>query len=158
MLSPIHHTETPADVARYRVEPYVVAADVYAARGHEGAGGWTWYTGSAAWMYRIALERILGVRRVAGGLHLSPAAPSGWSRFEITYRHGSAAYHIVVHNPSGAPGIVKRVSLDGAWLPSAIVPLADDARDHAVEVTIEPADTPPSRTSQTPRVDSPNLG
>ena len=87
-------------MARYKVEPYVVAADVYGAPPHTGRGGWTWYTGSAAWLYRVGLEAILGFRLRGDRLHArTRASRRAWPGFEITYRHGSATYHIVVENP-----------------------------------------------------------
>ena len=92
MLNPIYHADTPAAVARYKVEPYVVAADIYGVAPHTGRGGWTWYTGSAAWMYRLGIEGILGLRRVAGGLLLDPRLPPSWPGYEATYRYGATTY------------------------------------------------------------------
>ena len=96
LLNPVLHADTAAAVDRYKVEPYVIAADVYSVAPHTGRGGWTWYTGSAAWMYRLGIEGILGLRRTAGGLHIDPCIPPDWPGFEATYRHGSATYHIQV--------------------------------------------------------------
>ncbi len=99
LLNPINHARTRADVHRYKVEPYVVAADIYATAPHVGRGGWTWYTGSAGWMQRAGVESILGLRRQGAFLHLDPCIPRAWPRFEITVRHRSARYEIVVENP-----------------------------------------------------------
>jgi cyclic beta-1,2-glucan synthetase len=141
LLDPIHHASTPAEVARYRVEPYVVAADVYAAPGHVGRGGWTWYTGSAAWMYRIGVESILGVTRHGATLHVAPCIPSSWPRYELGYRHGAGRYRITVENPEGLSGGVARLELDGVLLPSDAIPLLDDGADHEVRVLLGTAGT-----------------
>ncbi len=101
ILSPINHSSTPADAHRYKVEPYVVCADVYAAPPHIGRGGWTWYTGSAGWMHRAGLEWILGFRLKGASLLLEPCVPRAWPRFEILFRYHSAKYEIAVENPHG---------------------------------------------------------
>ncbi|MEI9885833.1 MAG: glucoamylase family protein [Rhizomicrobium sp.] len=101
MLNPIYHSDSPAGVQRYKVEPYVVAADVYSMPPHVGRGGWTWYTGSAAWLYRIVLEHLLGFKKSGDRLTIDPCIPRGWPKFEITYKHGSAQYDIIVENPLG---------------------------------------------------------
>jgi hypothetical protein len=99
MLNPLTHTDTPEGVATYKVEPYVVAADVYTSPAHLGRGGWTWYTGSASWMYRVGLEAILGFTLRGDTLLLDPRVPGDWPEFTITYRHGGSTYTIVVHQP-----------------------------------------------------------
>src|SRR5262249_37311294 len=96
LLNPIRHAESPEDVARYKVEPYVVVADIYSLPPHTGRGGWTWYTGSAAWLYRVALENLLGFRLEGTRLRLRPCIPARWSGFQITFRHRSATYQITV--------------------------------------------------------------
>jgi len=137
LLNPIHHTSGWADLRRYKVEPYVVAADVYSEPPHEGRGGWTWYTGAAAWLYRAGLESILGFQKRGSALCIDPCIPKHWKRFEIAYRHGDTLYQISVENPQGVCRGVSRISLDGAQLPGeALVPLADDARDHNVQVVL----------------------
>jgi cellobiose phosphorylase len=118
------------------VEPYVCTADVYAAPGHVGRGGWTWYSGSAAWMYRIGVESILGVTRHGAALHVAPCIPSSWPGYEVSYRHGANRVRIVVENPEGRCGGVARIELDGAALPSDAIPLLDDGRDHEVRVLL----------------------
>ena len=100
LLNPICHGATKDQVARYKVEPYVVSADVYGAPPHTGRGGWTWYTGSAGWMYRVALEAILGFRRQGQILLFQPCVPASWSDYEVTYRHGRATYKIRFDNSS----------------------------------------------------------
>src|SRR5256886_2186064 len=99
LLNPINHTNSRAGVSRYKVEPYVVAADIYAERPHIGRGGWTWYTGSAGWMYRAGIEWILGFRLRRSELHFDPCIPRAWRGFEITFRYHSSRYEIVVENP-----------------------------------------------------------
>ncbi len=136
LLNPIHHAATPEQVARYQVEPYVVSADVYAAPGHVGHGGWTWYTGAAGWMYRIGVESILGVTRRGKTLQMTPCIPSSWPRYEVRYRHGGSRYRIVVENPERRSGGVARVEVDGVVLPSGVIPLLDDGREHEVRVLL----------------------
>src|SRR5438552_2787089 len=126
MLNPIRHAASGTDVDRYRVEPYVLAGDVYGAPPHTGRGGWTWYTGSAGWFYRVALETILGFQLRGTKLTLNPCIPQHWPGFEITYRHRSATYLIRVENPRGVERGVAKVSLDGKDLEGSIIDLADD--------------------------------
>ncbi len=120
-LNPIHHASTRELVERYQVEPYVVAADVYDAPGHVGRGGWTWYTGSAAWMYRVALEQVLGVRREGTRLVIDPCVAGGWKGFEVTYRDGQGDVHVVVENPDGVQHGVRRVEIDGRESPDRTI-------------------------------------
>ncbi len=132
LLNPIYHTDTLEHVKRYRVEPYVVAADVYSVPPHTGRGGWTWYTGSASWMYRLGIEAILGLRRVGEALHINPCIPRAWPGYELTYRDGETSYHVRVENPEGVSRGVKQVTLDGEALPGMGVPLTGDGRQHQV--------------------------
>jgi cellobiose phosphorylase len=135
MINPVNHAASAEDAATYKVEPYVVAADVYALEPHTGRGGWTWYTGSAAWMYRLIVESLLGLNLEAGRLRLSPCLPAHWDGLKIHYRYRETAYHI--HVRKTPPGISDTgVTLDGVRLPDQAVPLIDDRRDHAVEVII----------------------
>jgi cyclic beta-1,2-glucan synthetase len=136
MLNPIYHSDTLAKLNRYRVEPYVVAADVYSVPPHVGRGGWTWYTGSASWMYRVGLEAILGFTRSASRLHVDPCIPRSWPGYEITFRHGDTTYHIRVENPDGVNRGVKRVKLDGKKRPKGDIPLASDGLSHEVQVLL----------------------
>ena len=101
LLNPINHARTRSDVYRYKVEPYVIAADVYAKPPHVGRGGWTWYTGSGGWMQRAGVESILGARVRGEFLDLDPCIAKAWPRFEMTLRYRSARYEIVVENPDG---------------------------------------------------------
>jgi cyclic beta-1,2-glucan synthetase len=138
MLNPINHALDPDDRDRYKVEPYVIAADVYAHPQHVGRGGWTWYTGSAAWMYRLGVEAILGLRRVDGALCVDPAIPPGWPGFEVCYRHGAATYTIQVDNAAGRGHGVVAVTLDGAPCPDGRIPLDPAPGTHAVQVRLGP--------------------
>ncbi|MEI9991852.1 MAG: glucoamylase family protein [Rhizomicrobium sp.] len=136
MLNPINHSDNPAAMHRYKVEPYVVAADVYSMPPHVGRGGWTWYTGSAAWFYRTALERLLGFRKEGESVVLDPCIPRGWPSFEIVYRHGTATYTIAVENPLGVCRGVLSLKLDGEILAGNRIPLADDGKTHAVQLVL----------------------
>jgi cyclic beta-1,2-glucan synthetase len=136
LLNPVNHSRTAEEVHRYRSEPYVVAADVYAAPQHLGRGGWSWYTGSASWMYRIALEGLLGVRLDGDQLVLDPVIPHSWPGFEVRYRRGTTTYTITVENPDGVSRGVRSVTLDGNELPGAATPLLDDGHAHVVRVAL----------------------
>ena len=138
LLNPINHARTRAGVYRYKVEPYVVAADVYSEPPHVGRGGWTWYTGSAGWMYRAGIEWILGFRLRGSVLHLDPCIPRAWRSFEITFRYHSSRYEIVVENPHGGARGVSFAELDGAPVTGgAHIQLADDGATHHVRVVLE---------------------
>jgi cyclic beta-1,2-glucan synthetase len=142
MVNPLTHSSSPEAVAKYKVEPYVVAADVYTAEGHLGRGGWTWYTGSAAWMYRVGLEAILGFTKRGATLEIDPCIPASWREFNLSYRYGSSTYEIAVHNPNGAQRGVASASLDGAHVEGGI-PLKDDGECHRVLVTLGPPTSSP---------------
>jgi cellobiose phosphorylase len=134
LLNPILHATSLEQVARYKVEPYVVAADVYGAPPHTGRGGWTWYTGSASWLYRVGLETILGFRLRGARLEIEPCVPSGWPGYEITYRHGTATYHVIVENTGGSGRGVRSLTLDGRPVPTGGIDLASDGQRHEVRV------------------------
>ena len=134
MVNPICHGDTRKKIARYRVEPYVIAADVYSIPPHNGRGGWTWYTGSGSWMYRLGLEAILGVRRRGDVLRISPCIPGAWPGFTITYRHGAAVYHIQVLNPKGVNRGVEQILLEGEVLSGNDIPLSEEKQRYEVVV------------------------
>jgi cyclic beta-1,2-glucan synthetase len=138
MLNPINHARTRSDLRRYKVEPYVVAADVYSAADHLGHGGWTWYTGSAAWMYRAGLESILGVRLSGASLHLEPCIPDSWPGFEVTLRRGSTRFDIRVDNPNGVAAGIASARMDGADVTERPLrfDLPDDGKSHEILVTL----------------------
>jgi len=136
LLNPVNHSRTAEEVRRYRAEPYVVAADVYSVPPHTGRGGWTWYTGSAGWMYRIGLEVILGISLRQSALHIDPCIPRGWPRFEVTFKPSRTTYHIVVENPDGVTRGVKRVEVDGVDCTGRDIPVLDDGSEHTVRVVL----------------------
>ena len=138
LLNPVNHAKTAENVSRYVVEPYVVAADVYAVAPHVGRGGWTWYTGSAGWMHRAGLEFILGLSVKAGFLHLNPCIPKHWPQFGMVVKHGAARYDIRVENPQGVSQGIAHATLDGIVLDGRPlrIALADDGTIHRVEITL----------------------
>jgi cyclic beta-1,2-glucan synthetase len=138
ILNPINHASTRAGVHRYKVEPYVMAADIYAEPPHVGRGGWTWYTGSAGWMYQAGVEWILGFRLRGTSLIIDPCIPRAWPRYEIMFRYRSARYEIVVENPAGVSRGVVRTELDGLAVEHAAtgVPIVDDGATHRIRVVL----------------------
>ena len=138
LMNPINHAGSPEAMQRYQVEPYVICADVYSAPGHVGRGGWTWYTGSAGWMYRAGTEGILGINLRGQTLVVDPCIPRSWNGYECTYRHGTSRYRICVSNPGGVSRGIVRASLDGVALagPGCEIKLLDDGRDHEALVTL----------------------
>ena len=138
ILNPINHASTRAGVHRYKVEPYVMAADVYTEPPHVGRGGWTWYTGSAGWMYQAGVEWILGFRLRGTTLVLDPCIPRAWPGYEIDFRYHTATYEIVVENPQGVSRGVAVAELDGQPLTGggAAIPLVDDGATHRVRVVL----------------------
>ena len=138
LLNPINHSKTRADVQRYKVEPYVAAADIYSVAPHVGRGGWTWYTGSAGWLYRAGIEAILGLRVQGAFLSISPCIPRAWPGFAIAYQYRTSRYEIAVENPRGVNRGVSSIELDGQPLPAgaAGISLEDDGRTHPVRVVL----------------------
>ncbi len=138
ILNPINHASTRAAIHRYKVEPYVVCADVYSSPELVGRGGWTWYTGSAGWMYRTAVEGILGIHLRGGILSIDPCIPRAWPGFEITYKHGRSRYRIAVENPRGVSTGVSRATLDGREMSGTPceITLADDGTYHYARITL----------------------
>jgi cyclic beta-1,2-glucan synthetase len=138
ILNPINRTSTRAGVHRYKGEPYVAAADVYAEYPHVGRGGWTWYTGSAGWMYRAGLESLLGFRLRGAVLHLDPCIPRAWPRFEIAFRYHASRYEITVENPRGVTRGISTIEVDGILLtsPEAGIPLIGDGATRRVRVVL----------------------
>ncbi len=136
LLNPINHASTRAGVQRYKVEPYVVAADVYAEPPHVGRGGWTWYTGSGGWLYRAGLEWILGFHVEQGRLRIDPCIPKHWPGYSLTYKHHSSRYEISVENPDAVSRGVKRLELDGQAIEASSLELHDDGQVHRVRVIL----------------------
>lgn len=151
MLNPVHHGDSPERALKYRVEPYVVAADVYGPGEHLGRGGWTWYTGAAGWMYRITLEALLGVEVRGETLALKPCVPRAWDGYAVTLRRGAAEYHIEVENPDHRASSESSVeaTLDGLAVDAARIPLGDDGLRHEVRARlIAPTTRPPTAPPQ----------
>lgn len=138
MLNPINHARNRRELLRYKVEPYVVAADIYAAAPHVGRGGWTWYTGSAGWMQRAGLEAILGLQVRGAVLHLAPCVPREWPAYEMTLQYRSATYKITVENSSDPHGEGFDLRMDGEHYPARPprLPLKDDGKLHEVTVKL----------------------
>jgi len=134
LINPISHGGTPTAIQTYKVEPYVVAADVYSNRQHVGRGGWTWYTGSAGWMYRLLTESLLGLRLEVDHLRLEPVLPDSWKSLKIHYRYRETIHHITIRNRGGKT--VTRVVFDGEERPDKTIPLIDDRQEHKVDVEI----------------------
>jgi cellobiose phosphorylase len=135
MINPVNHATTRAAVAAYKVEPYVVAADVYALAPHIGRGGWTWYTGSAGWMYRLVLESLLGLRLEGNRLRFAPCLPADWGGFKVHYRFRETVYHVIVSRTGAVNGSMS-VTVDGLVRDDKAIPLVDDRQEHSAEVRI----------------------
>ncbi|MDP1570215.1 MAG: glucoamylase family protein [Vicinamibacterales bacterium] len=141
MLNPINHARTPDEVERYKGEPYAVAADVYAHPRHVGRGGWTWYTGSAGWMYQAATDSLLGLRRHGDTFSMDPCIPAMWTAYAIDWRYGASAYHIAVQNPERQHRGVRSATLDGVAVDPRAIPLHDDGGAHQVVIVLGNSDT-----------------
>ena len=146
MLNPVSHGSRPADIERYKVEPYVMSADIYAAPPHTGRGGWTWYTGAAGWMYRLIVETLLGLHLEVDRLRLAPCLPAHWESYKIHYRFRETVYHIAIKRIGEEAQHEVRITVDGVALdqagpagaaqPQGMIPLTDDRREHHVEVAL----------------------
>lgn len=136
MLNPVNHGATAEQIATYKVEPYVVAADVYAVAPHIGRGGWTWYTGSAGWMYRLLVETLLGVHLEGNQLRLSPRLPPDWSSYKIHYRYRQTVYHITISRSRETSDDSNSIVLDHTAITGDTIPLCDDQHEHHVEVKV----------------------
>ncbi len=146
MLNPVNHGSQPEEIERYKVEPYVMCADIYAAPPHTGRGGWTWYTGAAGWMYRLTVETLLGLLLEVDHLRIAPCIPAHWESYKIHYRYRETVYHITVKRIGEAAEHVSRASVDGAVVyevdidgagrQQCMIPLVDDHREHYVEVDL----------------------
>ena len=134
LLNPIQHGATAEQIATYKVEPYVIAADVYAVAPHIGRGGWTWYTGSAGWMYRFLTETLLGVHLEGNRLRVIPRFPPSWTNYKIHYRHRQTLYHITISRLAADRTGANELSLDGQTLAEETIPLTDDHLEHFVEL------------------------
>jgi len=139
MINPANHAKSQEAIETYKVEPYVMAADVYAVAPHTGRGGWTWYTGSAGWMYRLILESLLGLRLEVDRLQIAPCLPAQWDGLKIHYRYRETVYHLVIaQTPAGDEGSsrVMSLTLDGVERYDKTIPLVDDQQEHSVDVRV----------------------
>ena len=136
LLNPVLHTDSPQKVAQYRGEPYAVAGDVYGAAPHMGRGGWSWYTGSASWLYRVALEAILGFRLRGASLSVEPTIPSHWPDFEINFRYKATSYSIYVTNPQNVERGMQSITLDGQEIAVGPISLVDDRQPHEIRIVL----------------------
>ena len=136
IINPVNHGRSTEEIETYKVEPYVVAADVYAVSPHIGRGGWTWYTGSAAWMYRLMVESLLGLRLEVDKLYFDPCLPPDWDMFKVHYRYRETTYHITVQQ-TPADGSEMSVTVDGVLRQDRTIPLIDDRQEHSVKVRIQ---------------------
>jgi cellobiose phosphorylase len=138
MINPVNHARSPEAIATYKVEPYVVASDVYAFSPHNGRGGWTWYTGSAGWMYRLIVESLLGLRLEVDKLRFAPCLPADWKSYKVRYRYRETVYNITVLRMPVGDGETS-VTVDGVEQHDGAISLVDDRQEHSVEVKIRAA-------------------
>lgn len=136
LLNPINHTRTKQECNIYKVEPYVMAADVYDIEPHRGRGGWTWYTGAAGWMYKVGIESILGFRKEGNRLIINPCIPRNWKGYSIRYRYKNTVYNIIVKNPYEVNRKVKHILVDGKIIKEKQIKLFDDGKEHNIDVTL----------------------
>jgi len=132
MINPINHGKTANDIAIYKVEPYVLAADVYSREPHAGRGGWTWYTGSAGWLYRLIIESFLGLQKEENKLKFTPCVPEEWASFKVHYRYKNTVYHIEVVRI--LTGEKMNVTVDGVETAGNVITLVDDGAEHHVRL------------------------
>jgi cyclic beta-1,2-glucan synthetase len=153
LLNPVEHTRTPDEVARYKGEPYVVAADVYALQGEEGSCGWTWYTGSSGWMYRVWLEEVIGFRLRGQTVMIDPVIPPDWKHFSVSYRYGETSYEMTVENPDAVSRGVTWIELDGARISTPYFSLQDDKGRHTVRIRLGGPGKPTQQEEALPGID-----
>lgn len=134
MINPIEHSKTKDSAKRYKVEPYVIPADIYEAKGLEGRGGWTWYTGSSSWFCKIGIENILGLNIEKGILKINPCVPKDWKEYSIRYKFGNSIYNIKVKNPDGKNVGIEKMYLNGKEQENMQVKLIDDGNINEIEV------------------------
>jgi len=142
IINPLNHGRSPEEIETYKVELYVVAADVYAVSPHTGRGGWTWYTGSAGWMYRLIVESLLGLRLEVDKLRFEPCLPVEWEMFKVHYRYRETIYYITVRQTPAANNKMigeTGITIDGVEQHDKTIPLVDDRQEHSVEVRIHVA-------------------
>ena len=134
MINPIEHSRTKEAANKYKVEPYVISADVYTQKNLAGRGGWTWYTGSSSWMYEAGIKYILGLRIENGYLSIQPCIPSDWKEYSIKYKHGNSVYNIHVSNPNGKNNTVQSFKLNGQEMPDKKIELNSAGGVYNIEI------------------------
>ena len=134
LINPIKHTSNQSDYSRYKLKPYVMAADIYADYPNTGRGGWSWYTGSAGWMYRAGLEYILGFQKNGSTVVMDPCVPKKWNEYTLTYKYIDTLYNIKVKNPEGLNKGVKNITIDGKTSEGNRINLVNNGETHDVEV------------------------
>jgi cellobiose phosphorylase len=134
IINPINHGNSSEATAIYKVEPYVLAADVYAGTQHAGRGGWTWYTGSASWMYRLIIESFLGLQQEGNKLKFAPCVPKEWGLFKVDYRYKNTVYYIVATQKDNVGEMM--VTVDGMEQEDKMITLIDDQLKHTIQITI----------------------
>lgn len=132
MMNPMEHTRTAEEALRYKGEPYAVAADIYALDGRQGRAGWTWYTGSSGWMYRIWIEEILGFKLRGNRFRFEPCLPNSWKSFSLRYNHGDSSYSVTVENPDGVSQGVVSIEVNGKKSTDKWIPLTDNGKNNRV--------------------------
>ena len=132
LINPIYRSNSAEEAAGYKVEPYVISADVYGVPPHVGRGGWTWYTGSASWMYRVGVEAILGLRRMGDRLRIEPCIPQSWQGYSLRVRHGRSYYIVRVDKPRRHITGVKELQVDGKAVDGNDIALVDDGQTHEI--------------------------
>jgi cyclic beta-1,2-glucan synthetase len=137
LLNPVDHTNTPEKMANYKTEPYSIANDIYTMPLHTGSGGWTWYTNSSSWMYRLGIEAILGISRSGNQLKINPCIPRDWENYRIIYKYGQTLYHINIENPDAINRGVKKLVVDNTTIPDKTIQLIEDGLHHTVNVLME---------------------
>jgi cyclic beta-1,2-glucan synthetase len=134
MINPINHSKTKEAVQKYKVEPYVIAADIYSNKDLIGRGGWTWYTGSSSWFYKVAIEYILGLKIKGGYLYLEPSIDKSWKEYEIRYKYKTTIYNIKVKNPNGKNTGIDRFFLNGNEIKEKRILLKDNEKVNTIEI------------------------
>lgn len=136
IINPIEHARTKENVLRYKVEPYVVAADVYASSNMLGRGGWTWYTGSSSWLYISGLEYILGINRKGNILKINPCIPHSWKYIKVEYKYFETLYKIDVKNPNTKSNGFTSICLDNNFIQTNEIELVNDGKEHVIEIVL----------------------
>lgn len=134
MISPVEHSKTKQEIDKYKVEPYVISADIYSTKGLEGRGGWSWYTGSGSWFYKVAIENILGFKIKNNIIEMNPVISSDWKEYEIQYKYKTSVYNIKVNNYNMKNSGVKKIIINGEETKENKIRLINDGRIYNIEI------------------------